>query len=265
MLSRIPFYHHTTKNMVIAVGGLFSNIFCVTKDINNVTQKIVVVPLAYANKEKFLVRIQQDPGLHEDRQVLLPRLSYEIVSMEYDSARQLNKTNKVKGIHDSTNVYSYSPVPYNLNFNLYSYTRTQEDNLQIMEQIVPYFTPDINLSIKIMRNPDVNQNCALILNSVNTNDQYDGGFEDRRYIITTYSLVLKMNYYGPIVGMTDSENHFENDPTPNVIKSIKINLNTNKYSAVIDPFDASAIDPYTIDESWTPRIPSTDFDSKQKL
>lgn len=265
MLSKIPFYHQTTKRLVIAVGSLFSNIFCVAKNNNSVTKKIVVVPIAYANKEKYIVRLQQDPGLNEDMQIILPRLSYEIVGIDYDSMRQLNKMNKVMGIRDENNVYSYSPVPYNLTFNVYSFTRTQDDNLQIMEQIVPYFTPDINLSIKIMQNPDVSQECSLTLVSVNTDDQYDGGFEDRRYIITTYTLMLKMNFYGPIIGNVDLENHFDNGPKPSVIKSVKTNLNTNKYTAIIDPFNANENDPYTIDENWSPRVPSTDFDTDKKL
>ena len=265
MLSKIPFYHGTTKRMVIAVGSLFSNIFCIAKDSVKGTQKIVNVPLAYASKEKFIVRLQQDPGLDEDVEIVLPRLSYEIVGIDYDSVRQLNKLNKVISERDKRTVYSYSPVPYNLTFNLYSFTRTQEDNLQILEQILPYFTPDINLSIKIMQNPDVIQDCALILSSVSTDDQYDGAFEDRRYIITTYSFVLKMNYFGPISGIIDPENHFASGPNAKVIKKVSVNLNNNKYSAVIDPFDASATDPYTTNENWGARTPANDFDVGFKL
>lgn len=265
MLSRIPFYHSTTRNMVIAVGSLFSNIFCVSKDVKKKTQKIVNVPLAYASKEKFIVRLQQDPALTEDVQIILPRLSYEIVGMDYDSSRQLNKINKVVSVKDGRSVYQYSPVPYTITFNLYSFTRTVEDNLQILEQIVPYFTPDINLSIKIMQNPDVVQDCSLILSSVNTDDQYDGGFEDRRYIITTYSLQLKMNFFGPITGIIDPENHFASGPNAKVIKKVSINVNNNKYSAVIDPFDSTATDPYKVDESWTTRNTETEFDIGTKI
>lgn len=265
MLTKIPFYFGTTRNMVIAVGGLFSNVFCVTKDSNKVTKKIVNVPLAYANKEKFIVRLQQDPGLNEDTQITLPRLSYEIVGTEYDSTRQLNKTNKSFTQKNGRNVYSYSPVPYNLVFNLYSFTRTNEDNLQIMEQILPYFTPDMNLSIKVMQDPDVIQDCQFVLNSVSTDDSYDGSYEDRRYIITTYSFTLKMNYYGPQLGINDPENHFENGEDAKIIKKVIVNLNTNKYTAVVDPFEANATDPHTVPEWWSEREPSTDFDTNRTI
>lgn len=265
MLSKIPFYHSTTKKMVVAVGALFSNLFCVTKNGDGVTQKIVTVPLAYLNKEKFILRLQQDPKSANAVEITLPRLSYEIVGFDYDSSRQLNKVNKINGVRDDKNIYSFSPVPYNITFNVYSYTRTMEDNLQIMEQIVPYFTPDLSLSIKIMQNPDVTQNCPLTLTSVNTDDQYDGAFEDRRFIITTYAFTLKMHYYGPIFGNTDPENHFESGDAVSVIKKVTVNLNTNKYTAVIDPFDASATDPYEIQEGWGERTPENDFDQDRKL
>lgn len=250
MLTRQPFYYGITRKIIVGVGGLFNNIFVRTRDVDNITQKIVKVPISYANKEKYIVRLNQDPSLQEDIQILLPRMSYEIVGFDYDSDRQLNKNQKCIGQKDGNTVYQYAPVPYNITIQLYSYTRTQEDNLQILEQILPYFTPNLNLSIKVMQNPDVTQNCDLILNSVNTDDQYDGGFEDRRYIITTYVFMLKMNYYGPMFGTTDPEKHFaDSDPT-SVIKRVITNINNNKYTAEINPFDANKTDNYTILENW---------------
>ena len=251
--------------MVISVGALFSEIYTVTKNKDNVTQRIVRVPLAFANKEKFIVRLQQDPSLKEDVQVILPRMSYEIVAFDYDSNRQLNKINKVMSVREGKSVFSYAPVPYNLTFNVYSFTRTSEDNYQIMEQILPYFTPEMNLSIKVMQNPDVIQDCDLVLNSVSTDDSYDGGFEDRKYIITTYAFTLKMFYYGPIVGRDDTEHHFEAGDKVSIIKRVKINVNTNKYQAEIDPFEANENDPHQIIENWAERNPNNDFDQNRTL
>lgn len=269
MLTKVPFYFQTTRKMVVAFGGLFQNLHCVTKDKQSKTQKIVNVPLSYANKEKWLVRLQQDPGLSEDIQITLPRMQFEIVGFDYDETRQMNKMNKLVTTQDSRNVYSYAPVPYNITFNLYSYTRTQEDNLQIMEQILPYFTPDMNLSIKVLQNPDLTQDCSLILNSVNTDDQYDGGFEDRRYIITTYVFTMKMNFFGPLMGTYDPENHFDNSSSNKVavIKKVTTNVNTIKYTAVIDPFEANSDDPYDINDQWTDRTmdPASDFDTDATL
>lgn len=105
MLTTVPFYHGTTKKLVIAFGGLFGNIFCRTKDRGGITQKIVKVPIAFAQKEKFIVRLQQDPDLAEDMQIVLPRLSFEITGLDYDSPRQLNKIHKIKGTDGTRNVF----------------------------------------------------------------------------------------------------------------------------------------------------------------
>jgi hypothetical protein len=257
MLTKVPFYHAVTRKLVVSFGGLFGNIFIQTKNKDNKTEKIVKVPLAYANKDKVIVRLQQDPGLQEDVQILLPRMSFEIVGMSYDASRQLNKIHRTTAITNTRNVFMYAPVPYNVEFNLYTYTKTTEDNLQIMEQIIPYFTPDMNLTIKMMADPPLSQDIPLILNSVNTDDEYDGSFEDRRYIITTYSFTMKAYYYGPLLGSLDPEKHFEDGKQVNVIKTVQATVNNNfKYSAVIDPISANVTDPYNITESWTSTPPT---------
>lgn len=260
MLTRVPFYYGTTRKMVVGFAGLFSNIYIRTRVKDGTTKKIVKVPLAYANKEKFIVRLQQDPGLNEDTQINLPRMSFEITGYDYDAPRQLNKIHRHIGTQDGRPVKQFAPVPYTLTFSLYTFTRTIEDNLQIMEQILPYFTPDMNLSIKVLQNPDVTQDCTLRLNGVSVDDSYDGGFEDRRYIISTYTFNLDMCFYGPILGTKDEENHFEDGPQTNVIKKVSTNVNQFKYTAVVDPFDANTDENYSIDESWEMRSDPNDFD-----
>ena len=257
MLTSIPFYFGTTRNLVVAFCGLFSNIFIRNRDTAGVSKKIVNVPIAYVQKEKFLVRLMQDPGLNEDSQINLPRLSAEIVGIDYDQTRQLNKVHKNVGSTVERVVYSYSPVPYNLTFNLYSYTRNVEDNLQIMEQILPFFTPDMNLTIKMMKEPALTQDIPLLLNSVSTDDQFDGSFEDTRTIITTYSFTMKAYFYGPILNHKDPENHFANGADAQVIKHVAVSVNAaSKYSAVIDPFTANETDPYQVVENWSDSTPT---------
>jgi hypothetical protein len=256
MITAIPFYHGTTRNLVVAFCGLFSNIFLRTRDAAGVSQKIVNVPISYLNKEKFLVRLTQDPGMNEDTALVLPRLSAEITSIQYDSSRQFNKVNKVVGSTGSRAIYYYSPVPYTVTFSLYSYTKTVEDNLQIMEQILPFFSPDINLSIKMLEDPVLIQDIPMVLNSVNTDDSYSGSFENMRTIITSYSFSMKTFYYGPILNSIDPEGHFASGSDAQIIKQVSINVtNNNKYTAVINPFAATAMDPYSIDENWVTIIP----------
>jgi len=256
MRAATPFYHGTTRNLVIAFGGLFGNIFIRNRDTDGVSQKIVKCPISLANKEKFIVRLQQDPGLNEDVQMTLPRLSFEISGFDYDQTRQLNKIHKtISSLSDRT-VFSYVPVPYNLTFSLYSYTITNEDNYQIMEQILPYFSPDMNLTIKMMQSPLLVQDVPLILNSISTDDSFEGSFEDRRYIITSYMFTMKAYYYAPVLGSIDNENHFENGPEAKLIKHVQTTINGQvKYSAIVDPFAANEDDSYVIHESWTAVTP----------
>jgi len=257
MLTNQPFYHGTTRKLVVAFGGIFNNVHIRTRDKDGSTQKIVKVPIAFAQKEKFVIRLQQDPGLQEDIQVLLPRLAFELTGYNYDSGRQVNKMNrKMCAMKDGTVIKTFAPVPYNVSFNLYSFTRTTEDNLQIMEQVLPFFTPDMNLSIKMLADPEVVLDVPLILNSVNTDDEYDGGFEERRYIITTYSFTMKAFFYGPLLGsedIVDDHDHFENVGNNNhVVKRVVVDLNNQvKYTATVDPFAAGVNDPHNVIEGWT--------------
>jgi hypothetical protein len=257
LITSIPFYHGTTRNLVIAFCGLFSNIFLRTRDADGVTRKIVNVPISFLSKEKFLVRLMQDPGLNEDTMLVLPRLSAELTGITYDQSRQLNKMQKVVSSTPTRAVYYYAPVPYVVSFNLYTYTKTVEDNLQIMEQILPFFAPDMNLSIKMLEEPELLQDIPMMLNSVSTDDQFDGSFETTRTIISTYSFSMKAYYYGPILNSIDLENHFDSSSNAQVIKQVNININNNiKYTAVVNPFEANKDDIYSIDENWVTIVPT---------
>lgn len=265
MIVRKPFYHQVLRKATIAVGGLFSNIFITTKNSSSKTEKIVKVPIAYAGKEKYITRLQQDPSLQEDILITLPRMSFEIVGFSYDSNRQINKVHRLTGNDGERLTFNYAPVPYDVQFNVYSYTKLQDDNLQIMEQILPFFSPDLSLTIKMVESPEINQDIPFILTSVSTEDQYDGAFEDRRYIITTYSFNMKLNLYGPLLGSRDTENHFESDgENANMIKRIKIYMNNTKYHVYIDPITAGPDDDYTINEQFSEDIPR-EFDKDVKL
>ena len=255
MRTKVPFYFGTTRNLVIAFGGLFGDIYLRNRDTDGVSQKIVKCPIAYINKEKFMARLTQDPDMHVDTLITLPRMSFEIVGFAHDRSRQMNKMSKTiasTNTDGARTVYYYSPVPYNLSFNLYSYTRTNEDNYQIMEQILPFFTPDMNLSVKMMTDPEIIQDMPLILDSVNTEDSSVGAFENTRHIITEYRFTMKAYYYSPLMGSADSEKHFEDGPSTQLIKHTQITINGQvKYSAIVNPFEANKDDLYDIDESIT--------------
>jgi hypothetical protein len=163
-------------------------------------QQTIAVPIAYAPKEKWLVRIEQDPTLENHTYTTLPRLSFEITGMNYDGARKTNRMNYITIKDDSTSNTSkvYAPVPYNVNISLYSLTKTQEDALQIVEQILPYFTPEYTMSIKAIPDSNIIIDVPIILDNISVQDDYDGDFSQRRFVTYTINFTLKTYFYGPV-------------------------------------------------------------------
>ena len=135
------FYHESLRKIVVAFGTIFNNIVIVRQDSDGGTIQRLKVPLAYSPKEKFLTRLEQQPNLDQrEMAISLPRMGFEISGLSYDSSRKLQRVGKFKNVNTSDagkQYYQYNPVPYNLSFNLYSFTATAEDGLCIVEQILP--------------------------------------------------------------------------------------------------------------------------------
>jgi hypothetical protein len=197
MLNNNIFYHGITRKIIVAFGSLFSNVRLERKN-NGVTEQTIKVPIAYAPKEKWLVRIEQDPTLNNHTYTTLPRLSFEITGMNYDATRKTNRMSYITCGDGQGMSKVYAPVPYNIDISLYSLTKTQEDALQIIEQILPYFTPEYNLSVKVIPESNVIIDVPVILESVTIQDDYDGDFNQRRFVTYTINFTLKTYLYGPV-------------------------------------------------------------------
>ena len=216
MLNNNIFYHSITRKIIVAFGSLFSDIKIDRKNNEGVSEQVLAVPIAYAPKEKWIVRIDQDPTLDKHVYTILPRLSFEITGMNYDPSRKTNRTNYITcGDTQGGASRVYAPVPYNIDINLYVLTKTQEDALQIVEQILPYFAPEYTLSIKAIPESNIITDIPIIINSVSVQDDYDGDFQTRRFVTYTLSFTLKANMFGPVssgslitrtlIDMTDSQ------------------------------------------------------------
>ena len=196
------FYNEGMRKMTIAFGQIFNNIQIKRKDSSGAVIQSIKVPLAYAPKEKFLVRLDQQPSLSErEFAITLPRLGFEISGIEYDASRKLTKVQKFKHIKDNIDGkvlnYNYMPVPYNISYQLYCFTATAEGGLQIVEQILPYFQPDYTVTINVIPELGIKRDVPIILNSVNYEDSYSGDFESRRAVIYTLGFTAKTYLYGP--------------------------------------------------------------------
>ena len=196
------FYHESLRKVVVAFGTIFNNIIIHRTDADGSVIQRLKVPLAYSPKEKFLTRLEQQPNLaNREMAVSLPRMGFEISGISYDPSRKLQRVGKFKKVHGSDagqQYYQYNPVPYNISFNLYSFTATAEGGLQIIEQILPYFQPDYTVTINAIPEMGIKRDVPITLNSVNYEDTYDGAFTTRRAVNYTLGFTAKTYLYGPL-------------------------------------------------------------------
>jgi hypothetical protein len=202
MLNNNVFYHGIIRKTIVAFGSLFSNIYIDRKQgdsVNGETIQRLQIPLAYSNKEKWIQRLDGDPNLENNTYTTLPRMAFEITGYSYDSSRKINKMQKISHVEGSNSYTTMqSPVPYNIDISLYILTKTQEDGLQILEQILPTFTPEYTLSINAIPDMEVVQDIPIILNSVSVQDDYEGDFQTRRFVTHTLTFTIKINLFGGI-------------------------------------------------------------------
>ena len=233
-------YHGMIRKVIVAFGRLFSDIQITREDKSgDIQHQTIVVPIAYAPKEKWIVRLEQDPDLNNKVYTTLPRISFEITGYSYDPSRKVNRMSKINcynGTDEKTSMFA--PVPYNIDISLYVLTKTQEDALQILEQILPTFTPEYTLSIQAVPEMNVIQDIPIVLDSVSVSDEYDGDFQTRRFVTHTLNFTIKTNIYGPV-------------STQGIIKDVTANIGTrsiNDKQLIFNAYVGSVGG--TINESW---------------
>ena len=215
------FYHKQIRNTVIAFGTIFNNINIKRLDSSGNPLQNIRVPLSYSPKEKFIARLEQNTDLTGDDSsvaITLPRMAFDITGYSYDASRKLNKNQRVGVVTENADTTKlntqYSPVPYNVSFELNVFTATSDDGLQIIEQILPYFQPDYTVTMIESTTMDTKRDIPFILESVNYDDSYTGALTSLRRITYTLSFTAKIYLYGPI-------------STSAVIKKVSADLYTN--------------------------------------
>jgi hypothetical protein len=233
------FYHNTIRKGIVAFGNLFNNINIDRKDANGNVIQTLKVPLSYAPRQKFLARIEtlESGDGKREIQIILPRMAFEMLSVDYDPTRRISLVQKNRTVNNTSTSANmqYAPSPYNISVALYIYVKNQDDGLQILEQILPYFNPDFNLTINSIPELGIKNDLPILLESVSYDDQYEGDFTQRRSIIWTLNFTLKLNFYGPISreGVIKNVNiDFFNQP------DLTDKLQT--YTVTIDPTNATA-------------------------
>jgi len=232
------FYHATMRKSVAVFGTLFNNLKVIRKAADGSVLNQVRVPLAYGPKQKFLARLDQETGFDAPMAIKLPRMAFEITSLAIDTTQKLAKRNQVVELHAS-DVTKKKTVKhftsYDIGMSLYIMAKNQDDGLQIVEQILPYFSPEYNVTIKPINGWDHKQDVAVILGGVQIDDQYEGEFTERRVLIYQLDFTMKMKFYGPT-------------SNTGVIREINIDFNEDSTGAnILENMDIT-IDPNTADE-----------------
>jgi len=249
------FYHEHTRRAVAVFGTLFNDLYVVKRDGSGAAVTQIKVPLSYGPSQKFLARIRQEENLSDPRLAIkLPRMSFEITSISYDADTRLTRGTGYKIPSKSSPVSAqtmFYPSTYRLGFELSIIARHQDDALQILEQILPYFQPEYTVTVNEVDN-NFKSDMPFVLNDVTMNDDYEGDFETRRSLIYTLSFETRIKYYGPL------------SDTGSIIRETKTNISDidmtssgAPYESVrltITPTDALESEDFTVDATFDPKV-----------
>jgi len=198
------FYHEIIRKTIIAFGTLFNDVHVRHTDQAGNAESDLKVPLAYGPSQKFLARITQQADLNKAVQITMPRMSFEMTSIDYDPTRKTSLVQTFKTCDDGSKVKKvFMPVPYNIGFELNILSKLNDDSLQILEQILPYFQPHFNLTIDLVDSIGEKRDIPIILESVNFQDDYEGNFDTRRALIHTLRFTAKTYLFGAIADSSD--------------------------------------------------------------
>ena len=212
-------YNKIIRKCVIGFGTLFNNIECRKENKDGSVYSRMKVPLAYGPRQKFLARLEQQADLNQKVAITVPRLSFEMTGISYDSSRKLAPiTMNTKSGDKDTIRKQFTPVPYNIDFELNVISKTNDESLEILEQIVPVFQPSYQMTIKLIEEMKDYRDIPIILNSISYSDDYEGSFDDRKITLVTMQFTCKTYIFGPV-------------GTQGPIKKAKADIYTNMPSA----------------------------------
>jgi len=257
------YYHEIIRKTIISFGTLFNNINVRHDDSAGNSYSEIKVPLAYGPSQKFLARLEQQADLNKPVQTTLPRMSFEMNSIQYDSTRKAGVTQTFKA-SDGTNLKKvFMPVPYNVGFELNILSKLNDDALQIVEQILPYFQPSFTLTVDLVNSIGEKRDVPIILDNISFQDNYEGDFSTRRALIYTLNFTAKTYLFGPVADTTDG-----------LIKKVQVDYHTDtntntakrevRYTVTPDPINAGPDDDFGFSESIEMLFDSKEYSSTQQ-
>lgn len=200
MFENVYFYHKHIRKAIAAFGTIFNGIKIKRTDASGNVVQSIPVPLKYSTKQKALARILAATDLQQDRgkwEMILPQMGFEILQIQYDAERKLPTTQTIRVINpDDSVTQTLVATPYIIGFRLSIYAKNQDDGLQILEQILPYFAPDLNVTVKQPPNNLIKQDLCITLKDTQYQSSYEGDFTERTILIWELTFAMKMYFYG---------------------------------------------------------------------
>jgi len=243
------YYHQIIRKTIIAFGNLFNQIYIKHKDGDDDVFSEMRVPLTYGPTQKFLARLEQQADLNKPVAITLPRMSFEMSSIQYDTSRKTGVTQTFKALDGNNLKKVFLPVPYNIGFELNILCKLNDDALQIIEQILPYFQPGFTVSVDLVDSIGEKRDIPVILDNISLQDDYEGDFSTRRALIYTLSFTSKTYLFGPISESTEGlirkvqvDTYAGTDPN--------ISKREMRYTVVPDPIDADPEDDFGFNETF---------------
>jgi len=257
------FYHEIIRKTIVGFGTLFNNIYIRHEKKDGSTLDETKVALSYGPMQKFLAKIEEQAQLTKSIATTLPRMSFEMTSIQYDPTRKSSVTQTFKASDGSNLKKVYMPVPYNIGFELSIFTKLNDDALQIVEQILPFFQPSFNLTVDLVSSIGEKKDIPIILDNISFQDNYEGNFSTRRALIYTLNFTAKTYLFGPIAESTDG-----------LIRKVQVDYYTGtdtntakremRYTAVPDPIDAEPADDFGFSETIEMLFDSKEYSPTQQ-
>ena len=199
------FYNEILRRTIIGFGTLFNNLTIKATNASDSVVSVTKVPLAYGPTQKFLARLEQQADLNRSTAMTLPRMSFEFTGLTYDPSRKVTTTQTFVVKDPNTGEETkkgFMPVPYNMQFELAIMCKLNDDALQIVEQILPYFQPAYNLTVELVEGIKEKRDVPVVLENITMQDDYDGDFKERRVLLYTLRFTAKTYMYGPVSSAT---------------------------------------------------------------
>lgn len=222
------YYHEIIRRTIISFGTLFNNIHIRHENESGDDISLIKVPIAYGPVQKFLARLDEKPDLRKKVAITLPRMSFEMTTIQYDTSRKVSTVQTFQANRTGVGpVKVYMPAPYNIGIQLSIITKYQDDMLQIIEQILPFFQPQFNLSIDLVNSIGEKRDIPIILEGISMSDDYEGDFSTRRSLVYTLNFTAKTSLFGPIAESSESlikkvqVDYYANTETKNASRQLR--------------------------------------------